>query len=131
MNNTAKTKQLSKRDIYYYRRRFQNHIYYDLFKRYVELAKKKGLTKKEIAVALNVNPSVITRCLSEPSNMTLNTISDLLLVMGSELAHHVMPLDEEERTHYSPPASNNVVQFNPEYFRRQEPETTVLNYHVN
>ncbi|OAN53866.1 hypothetical protein A6A04_13315 [Paramagnetospirillum marisnigri] len=40
-------------------------------------AAKKGVTQKQIAEALGVNPSVITRRLNGSANLTLATIGDL------------------------------------------------------
>jgi transcriptional regulator with XRE-family HTH domain len=81
---TTKTEAKSARDVYYYRRRLKNRIFARLAAFFAEEAKRTGLTKKDLAERLNKDPAQITRWLSGPSNLTLDTLSDLLLAMDAE-----------------------------------------------
>jgi len=50
---------------------------------FLDLQEGQGLSQKEIAERLGVHPSRINRLLSDPANMTLDTISDLMLAMNA------------------------------------------------
>ena len=43
---------------------------------------EEGLTKSQVAVTLNTNPSFVTRKLAGTSNMTLETLADLAYAMN-------------------------------------------------
>jgi transcriptional regulator with XRE-family HTH domain len=70
----------------YFRERFRNRLY-DLIIGELELFKSKGFTQAQLARRLNKRPDQISRWLSGPGNMTLDTVSDLLLgLSGGELS---------------------------------------------
>jgi hypothetical protein len=73
------------RDVFYYRQRLKNRMFAKIVSFFAEEAEKTGITKKDIAAILNRDPAQITRWLSSPSNMTLDSISDLLLAMDAEI----------------------------------------------
>lgn len=82
--NTSEIDQLKPRDVYYYRQRYKNRVYGELLKHFVSEAEANGITKKDIATRLGRDPAQVTRWLKEPSNLTLETISDLLLALDAE-----------------------------------------------
>ena len=84
MANTTNNKAVSTRDLYYYRRRLKNRTFARLASFFAEQAEKTGLTKKDLAVRLKKDPAQISRWLAGPSNLTLDTLSDLLLAMDAE-----------------------------------------------
>lgn len=84
MADTSKTEPKRLRDIHYFRQRFRNRVFGKLVSFFAEEAERSGVTKKEIANILGRDPSQITRWLSQPSNLTLETISDLLLALNAE-----------------------------------------------
>ena len=84
MVDTTKTEVKRGRDIFYYRKRFKNRIFARLASFFAEEAEKTGITKKDIARRLEKDPAQISRWLSGPSNLTLETISDLLLALDAE-----------------------------------------------
>ena len=110
MPNTSKIEMLSERDIFYYRRRLQNNVYNDVLVRFVELAKKEGLTKRRIAQALGKDEGQLSRLFSEPANWTLATISDLLLAMHAELSHEVVSIDGQEQLNEATASSSHILQ---------------------
>lgn len=84
MANTSKTEPKRLRDIHYFRQRFRNRIFGKIASFFAEEAKRTGITKREIATKLGRDPAQITRWLSQPSNLTIETISDLLLALDAE-----------------------------------------------
>ncbi len=94
MQNTLSKEEIPLKDIYYFRQRFKNKIYQSTLAYFVEMAKERNLTKKDIARLLNKDPAQITRWFSGPNNWTLDTISDLLLSMDAELKYEIVSLHE-------------------------------------
>jgi transcriptional regulator with XRE-family HTH domain len=84
MADTSKTEVKRLRDIHYFRQRFRNRVFGRLAAFFAEEAERSGVTRKDIASRLGRDPSQITRWLSQPSNLTIETISDLLLALDAE-----------------------------------------------
>jgi plasmid maintenance system antidote protein VapI len=85
----------------YFEQRLRNRLLSLLLSKFVD-AQKSGLTKAELARRIGRTPDVINRWLGSPSNLTTDTICDLLLgISGEELIiHHQSPL-EQIQTNYS------------------------------
>lgn len=96
-------RELRRRDRAYYRRRQQNHVFAALTKLFSEEAAKGAISKKELAEMLGKDPSQITRWLSSPSNLELDTISDMLLAMGAEMDHRVVRFSERSKANSAHP----------------------------
>ena len=84
LHEVENSKPISSRTREFQHRRFQNRIYRFLSQIFKE-QQKKGLTKKELAERIDSRPEQINRWLSVPSNLTINTICDLLVGMGMDL----------------------------------------------
>jgi len=84
MEDTSKKDPKNALDVAYYRKRLKNRVHSAIYKFFIQQLKTNGLTKKDIAVALGKEPAQISRWLLYPSNLTLDTISDLLLAMDAE-----------------------------------------------
>lgn len=69
----------------YFRARLRSRVHEVIVKLFVEKRERDGLTKAELARRLGRAPEQITRWLSAPGNLRLDTVSDLLLAMKSEL----------------------------------------------
>lgn len=67
----------------YFQERLKNRFFEFLLNRFLE-QQKFGLTKAKLARRIGRTPDVINRWLSAPSNLTLETASDLLLGINSE-----------------------------------------------
>jgi len=89
---------MSDRDIRFYRRLRRNHVFSKLLAYYEKIAEENGIKKSDIATMLGKKPSQITRWFAEPANLTLDTISDLLLAMNAELEFGVVPASSEQYT---------------------------------
>lgn len=72
------------REIFYYRQRFKNRVFNRLSSFFAQESERSGITKREIAERLGKDPAQITRWLSGPGNVTMDTLSDLLFAMGAE-----------------------------------------------
>lgn len=91
MENTSKAhKTIPRRDRAFYRRRQQNRVHAALAAFFVEEAQAGRMTKKKLAELIEKDPAQITRWLTEPGNLEIDTISDILLAMGAEMDHRVV-----------------------------------------
>lgn len=68
----------------YLRSSFINRLHEAVLATFIELEKRKEISKSELARRLNKDPSQITRWLSGPGNWELETVSDMLAGMGCE-----------------------------------------------
>jgi transcriptional regulator with XRE-family HTH domain len=84
MKSSTKNVAKSVRDVSYYRQRYRNRVFAKLVSFITEQAQRDRVTKKDIAERLNKDRGLISRLLSQPSNLTLDTISDLLLAFDAE-----------------------------------------------
>lgn len=74
----------SARDISYYRQRYQNRFFAKLAAWVEEEAQREHITKKDLAERMGKDPGQLSRLLGQPSNLTLDTVSDLLLALDAE-----------------------------------------------
>ena len=76
---------ISTREITYYNRRLQNAVFNEIVRAFVEEVKAGRLSRATLAKRIGKEPAQITRWLSGPANLTLNTISIILLGMNAEM----------------------------------------------
>ena len=67
----------------YFQERLKNRFFEFLLTRFLE-QQKLGLTKAKLARRIGKTPDAVNRWLAAPSNLTLDTISDLLLGISAE-----------------------------------------------
>lgn len=67
----------------YFQERFRARVFDFLIKLFLS-EQAKGLTKAKLARRIGKPPEVVNRLLAAPSNMTMDTISDLLLGIGAK-----------------------------------------------
>jgi hypothetical protein len=67
----------------YLQQRLRNRMFNFVLEKFVE-AQKNGLTKAKLARRIGKKPDVINRWLSSPSNLTSDTICDLLIGIAGE-----------------------------------------------
>jgi len=84
MKSSTKSGAKSVREVEYYRRRFQNRVFTKVVDFVTTEAQRDHITKKEMAERLGKDPAQLSRLLSQPSNLTLDTISDILLALDAE-----------------------------------------------
>lgn len=100
MENTS-NKALGTREVSYYRQRYKNRIFSEIVTFFARESERTGLTKRDLAARLQRDPGLITRWLSAPSNLTLETISDLLLAMGAEMDSRIVSFSERPIRNFS------------------------------
>jgi len=69
----------------YFRERLRNRLHQVILSRFLTLEDSRGFTRADLAHRIGREPTQITRWLGAPGNWTLDTVSDLLLGMASEL----------------------------------------------
>jgi hypothetical protein len=67
----------------YFQERFRGRFFDFLVGRFLD-AQRSGLTKAKLARRIGKSPEVINRWLGAPSNLTLDSISDLMLGISAE-----------------------------------------------
>jgi transcriptional regulator with XRE-family HTH domain len=85
LHEIAHGKPISLRTRQLYRRRLQNRVQRLIHRAFRDEQKKSGLTQKELAERIDKDKSKVNQWLSVSSNLTLETISDLLLGLGVDL----------------------------------------------
>ncbi len=103
MENTSKINLISRRDRAYYRRRQQNRVFEAIVKLFAEEAERGAISKKKLAEMLEKDPAQITRWLSAPTNLELDTISDILLAMGAEMDFQPVLFRDRAKPNYIHP----------------------------
>jgi len=78
-------KPISAKTRAFQRRRLQNRFHRFILRTFRQQQKNAGLTQKELADRIDSRPEQVNRWLSIPGNLTLKTISDLLLGMAVDL----------------------------------------------
>jgi transcriptional regulator with XRE-family HTH domain len=114
MKSTTKNATKSVRDIHYYRQRFKNRVHSKLVSWVSDEASRLKLTKKDIAERLGKDPGQISRLLNQPSNLTLDTISDMLLAFDSEAEPFEITLFQDKAVpNYMHPLIAKVLKVSP------------------
>ncbi|MBX6368374.1 MAG: helix-turn-helix transcriptional regulator [Rhodospirillales bacterium] len=97
-------KGVSTRDLFYFRRRYQNRLHAALTTFFAEEARRTGITQREVAERLGRDPAQINRLLAHPSNLTADTISDFLLALGAEPEPpRIVRFSERSKPNYAHP----------------------------
>lgn len=84
----------------YFQARLRNRLFNFILARF-SVEQKNGLTKAALARRIGKSPEVINRWLGAPSNLTIDSISDLLLGIGAEeLTPQAEPLLNQSPTNF-------------------------------
>ena len=95
LKNITEAEEIPLRYLVHYRGRNRNRVFEAIHKLYIRLADEGKINQKRLAKRLGKNKTQINRWLSEPSNLTLDSISDLLLAMNAEITDFDTILLEE------------------------------------
>jgi hypothetical protein len=123
MENTSKLKVVPDRDLFYYRQRSKNRLFEALTSFFAEEAERRGITKRDIAESLRRDPAQITRWLNAPSNLTQDSISDLLCSLGAEMDYSVVRFEDRPQPNEMHPLIARLLKprVTVEYSRQGEP----------
>jgi transcriptional regulator with XRE-family HTH domain len=104
MVNISNIRRKSARDIAYYAQRYKNRVFSKLVSFIAEQCEAQGLTKKELAEAIGKDAGLVSRWLSQPSNLTLDTISELALAVNAEAEppEFILFADRRQSNHVHP-----------------------------
>ena len=80
----------------YFRRLNRNLVLEEILRVFRQKSRLEGLTQVELANRLGMDPGQLSRTLREPSNLKLDTISDLLLGMNAEFNFEVVPQSQPQ-----------------------------------
>jgi hypothetical protein len=130
MENTS-SNVISQRDIFYFRQRQRNRVFSKLAAFFANEAHHNGLTKKHIASVLKRDPSQITRWLSEPNNLTLDTISDILLALGSEMDYTIVKFNDRPKSNIIHPLIADVMRSERHDPSKKERELHIVTENMN
>jgi len=76
--------RISEGTLAYFRERFKNKLHAVVLQQFIEQESARGMSKADIARKLGKDPAQVTRWLKTPGNITINSVSDLLLALGAE-----------------------------------------------
>jgi hypothetical protein len=122
MGNTSKLKTPKRRDAAYYRQRQKNHVLALLVDFFSDEAQKNGITKRDWAEAMERDPSQVTRWLTVPCNLELDTISDMLLPLGAEMEHRIVRFTDRPKPNLSHPLMSTLSTDS--HLQQKSPTTT-------
>ncbi len=77
--------EISSHKVAYFRERLRNRLHQVILSKFLTLEDSRGFTRADLAHRIGREPTQVTRWLGAPGNWTLDTVSDLLLGMASEL----------------------------------------------
>jgi hypothetical protein len=96
---------LSSSDKAYFRARLRRKVHGMILKRFGEMSENDVSLRAMLADRLGIHRSQVTRWLASPSNLTLDTLSDLMLGMNKEVEVSAVRVGDGIRSNYSHPTS--------------------------
>jgi len=69
----------------YFRARQRNRVHEAILEAFIEAQKAHDITKADVSRRMGKRAELITRWLGGPGNLTLDTVSDLMLAVGKEI----------------------------------------------
>lgn len=100
----GKNEALPKRLRSYYQQRFQQQVFARIAKAFAERAETLDIKKSTIAALLDKDPGQVNRLLSHPTNLTLDTLSDIALALNFEPNVVLEDLEIDPRHNYCHPS---------------------------
>lgn len=82
--NIGKNEPLPKRTRAYFQQRFQQQVFARLAKAFSHRAEEFGVSKSCLATLVDKDKAQINRVLAHPTNLTLDTLSELLFALNYE-----------------------------------------------
>lgn len=107
-NFSNETEGVSAFHIAYYNERLRNNVFGAVMEAFYNEAKAGRITKAQLARRLDKRPEQISRWFSGPSNLTLDTVSMLLLGIGAELDPQVSFFRDKAIPNYAHPLIDTI-----------------------
>lgn len=107
--NIGKNEPISKRTRSYYQQRFQQQVFARIAKAFAERADEFKLTKSAVATLIDKDKGQVNRLLSHPTNLTLDTLSEIALALNYEPTVFLDDLDVPPRHNFCHPAYDEYV----------------------
>ena len=110
MENMSNSWSKLPREMHYYRQRLKNRVFNTLVSFFEREARLNGITKKDVAARLDRDPAQITRWLSSPGNLTLESISDILFALEAEAEPpEIVKLKDRRNANYMHPLVASII----------------------
>lgn len=90
----------------YFRAKMRRRVHGMILRRFGEMSENDIALRSLLAERLGVHRSQVTRWLASPSNLTLDTLSDLMLGMNREVDVNAIEVGDGHRSNYSHPTSS-------------------------
>lgn len=87
----------------YFRGRLRNRLYEFILTEFMKRQDKEKLAKADLARRIGRRPEQVSRWLGAPGNWTLDTVSDLMLAMGTEPEFSASSLVERRPRNFAAP----------------------------
>lgn len=98
--NIGKNEPISPRVRGYYKQRFQQKVFAQIAKAFADRARDFGITKSGVASLIGRDKAQINRLLAQPSNLTLDSLSEIALALNFEPTVVLEDLSEDPRHNY-------------------------------
>ena len=102
-------KVVDESELGYARQRFKNRVFTQLVEFFETEAEERGIYQSDLAIALKKDAGQLSRLLKHPSNLTLETISDLLTALDAEMDTRIIRYAEQHRANYIHPLMARLV----------------------
>lgn len=93
---------LGSRILSYFRARFRSRVHKAIVAAFVEAQEKHDLAKADVARKMDRGAEQVTRWLGAPTNLTLDTVSDLLVAIGKEADFVIRDIELSSKRNYVP-----------------------------
>lgn len=105
--NIGKNEPLPKRARAYFQQRFQQQVFARLAKAFSHRAEEFGISKSCLAALVDKDKAQINRVLAHPTNLTLDTLSEILFALNYEPNVLIEDLSAPAMHNYCHPAYIN------------------------
>lgn len=96
---------LSEGDLIYHRQRLRNRFFDCVLHALADRLQSQKISRGAIAKRMGKDPAQVSRLLSYPSNLTIDTLSDVLLALGADLTLDHFLVENGPRSNYEHPWS--------------------------